>query len=750
MPSRRTAAIITAAIVVFGLVGCSRDPKMLAQKYVESGRRYYEKDKYREAIIEFSNASRVDPTSAEAHYRLGMVYLRIASWRSAAAEFNRAVALNDSHLPARVSLGTLLLAGGNIKGAQQQADFILAKDPSNVEAMALMANIEQAEGNGPEALVTMGKALQHSDDPELFFNMAILQSRNDNLPQTEVYLKKSVELEKKSAKPRLALAGFYVSQQRWDKAEEQFKTAIQLDSKQLGARLALARFYMMRQQNDRALEVLRDAKNDLPENSMALRAVANFYFATGDVDKAISEYASLVQQHPKDDGLKKAEIIALMAANRMKEAGRVAETLEKSSTRDTEAMLLRSELQLREGKPADAMRTAQEAVNKDLNNPFAHHQLGTALLAAGDSGRAEGEFRAALKLQPNLLPSLRALAPIALAKQDAATLADCADRLIKLQPLAYDGYLLRAAAEDGRKEDDKSFADLEKAASLAPNNPAPQNKLGTWYGEHKRLAEARKSFERALALDSENTEAMFNLIKVFNAQNDVRGAIARLRTQVNAAPSNATFQTMLGQLLAGSNDLQAAEAPLHRALELQPKNAVAYAVLSGVQASKGNTDAAIATTDLWITELPDDVMSYMTKGSLVSRKGDSNQALQLFKKALQIQPDFPLAAHNAAYLMLQQGKDLDVALSLAQVARRGMPASPNAADTLGWAYYQKGTYRSAIELLEEATRKVPSNPAFHYHLGMAYSKMNDHLKARAELQRALQLNPKLAEAQRAQ
>jgi len=62
-------------------------------------------------------------------------------------------------------------------------------------------------------------------------------------------------------------------------------------------------------------------------------------------------------------------------------------------------------------------------------------------------------------------------------------------------------------------------------------------------------------------------------------------------------------------------------------------------------------------------------------------------------------------------VLLQSGGNVDVALSLAQTARRGMPDSPNAADTLGWVYYQKGAYRSAIDLFQEALQLEEKNKA---------------------------------------
>jgi tetratricopeptide (TPR) repeat protein len=94
-----------------------------------------------------------------------------------------------------------------------------------------------------------------------------------------------------------------------------------------------------------------------------------------------------------------------------------------------------------------------------------------------------------------------------------------------------------------------------------------------------------------------------------------------------------------------------------------------------------------------------------------------------------------------AYLMLQNGEDLEAALSLAQIARQKMPDSASAADTLAWVYYQNGLYDAAVDLLQESLQKAPDNPTYHYHLGMVYQQQNNRAASREHLRRALQLNP---------
>jgi tetratricopeptide (TPR) repeat protein len=138
-------------------------------------------------------------------------------------------------------------------------------------------------------------------------------------------------------------------------------------------------------------------------------------------------------------------------------------------------------------------------------------------------------------------------------------------------------------------------------------------------------------------------------------------------------------------------------------------------------------------------------------GELYESKKDWKQAKDSYQKALDLKPDNPLASNNLAYAMLQTGGNVDVALSLAQTARREMPDSPNAADTLGWVLYQKGAYRSAIDLFQEALKlgeknKSPDNPTVHYHLGLAYEKTDQSGLAKQQLERVLKIDPNYLDA----
>ena len=102
-------------------------------------------------------------------------------------------------------------------------------------------------------------------------------------------------------------------------------------------------------------------------------------------------------------------------------------------------------------------------------------------------------------------------------------------------------------------------------------------------------------------------------------------------------------------------------------------------------------------------------------------------------------------------MILQVAGNLDTAMALAQTARRGMPESPAAADTLGWVYYQQKAYQPAIDLFQEALRlqeksRAAEDPGIHYHLGLAYQKNKQPALARQHLEKVLKINPNYSEA----
>src|SRR5215470_19045854 len=85
--------LLIVGFLALAFTGCTSDPNVRKQKYLESGQRYFDKGKYREAAIQFSNAVQVDSRFTEAHYQLAQTYLKLQEWTRAYQELSRTLEL---------------------------------------------------------------------------------------------------------------------------------------------------------------------------------------------------------------------------------------------------------------------------------------------------------------------------------------------------------------------------------------------------------------------------------------------------------------------------------------------------------------------------------------------------------------------------------------------------------------------------------------------------------------------------------
>jgi len=732
-----------AMLMVF-LAGCSsRNPEVRKQKYLESGKRYLDKGQYREAEIQFENAIQNDVRFAEAHYLLAQAAVKLGDGRTAVLELSKTIDIQPENYKARLDLANLLLMAGQFNDAKQHLDLLEQKDPDNPEVYISLANYYAGTNNIPAALANMQKAIQkdpkHSDS---YLNLALLQLRGQQWDAAEKNFKTAVELNPRSTNGLLLMGNFYQARGRFPEAEQAYRQAIAVAPDDPNPRLSLAGLYLAENKYSQAEDYLRQSKKDFPNNSDGYRMLGNFYYGNAQLDKAATEYASLYQEHPKDILVKKNYIQLLILLNRVDEARKLNDEIVKAKPDDADAQVYKAEIDIRAGKAADAVPTLQAVLKSDPDNAIAHYQLGLAYDQLGDSNKAEGEWRTAVQQRADLVEAHRALAGVAIHRGDPSGLAQEADQIISIQPGAPDGYLLRAVAEIDRKRYPEADEYLKKSLAKEPHNPAAYVQLGNLRVAQNQYGEAQQAFQQALDQDPNLTDAMGGVLNVDLLQKQPDKAVATLRAQLTKYPKNVGFHIMLGQLLLEQKkDLAGAEAELKQASELDKNNAEAAVKLAAVQAARGATDDALKTCTDGSKVNPREISFYLLSGGIYEGRQDWDRAKQQYQKALDIQSDNPLASNNLAYVMLQQGGNVDVAFAMAQTARQKMPDNPNTADTLGWAFYHKQVYKSAIPLFKEAVTKEPENPLFNYHLGLAYAKNGQAALAKQQLDRVVKLKP---------
>ncbi|MBV8207193.1 MAG: tetratricopeptide repeat protein [Acidobacteria bacterium] len=764
MLRKLTVALLTLAVIT----GCSRDPNVRKVKYLQSGNRYLEKQKFHEAVIQFTNALKYDPNYAEAHYRLGVAYMKMGNWPGASSELQRATALDGNHVNAQVDLGHVFIAYHDLSHARERLAAARAVDPDRTEVLVLKADIEAEEGRLTDAIDDMQKAVaQEGAKPEDMVFLSRLHERNNQLNEAEADLKKALEkyglnalaenttdsLSKfSSSSPVLegSLAEFYARHSRWPESEAAYRKAIQISPKEIALRQELATLLLAQRRMDDAVQVARDARQAMPDNSEAYRMLPNMYLVTGKTDQAMAEFGKLAAEHTRDTALQVQYATLLVDKGKLNEATAIVERQLKSNAKASSVQLLNARLLLLKGKSDDAKTALEALIHQEPDNAEAHHEMAKVDAVKADPEHVLSELHEAAMLQPNNYSIETDLARAALLSHNVKYADDATARMLKLAPNDASGYLLRAAVElaPGRGNAAAAESNFRKAMELAPNSPAPYLDLGMLRVTQKRFPDAEHLFQQALDRDATNVTSLRALLSAYLLQKQTEKAKAFMARSISLNPENSALHSLDAELSAALNDVKGAEAEMQKTIDLSKEKASAYRSLTIYASQKDDLSLALTTVQAWVKQYPNDPMAWQLMGSLSNDvRHDWETAKHCYEKVLQLDPDNAAAANNLAYGLLQHGGNVDLALSYAQTARRVANNNPEVADTLGWAYYQKHSYRLALDQFESAQkmREAAKQPSavVELHMGMTYMALNQGPEAKKHIQRALQIDPKI-------
>jgi tetratricopeptide (TPR) repeat protein len=219
------------------------------------------------------------------------------------------------------------------------------------------------------------------------------------------------------------------------------------------------------------------------------------------------------------------------------------------------------------------------------------------------------------------------------------------------------------------------------------------------------------------------------------AEAAIRDAIAKDR--------NASLYNLLGTYYAQVGRLSDAESALVQARQIDPNNSNTLQLLGRLYLQQKSVDRALAQYSQATQANPNDAGIWTLFGILNEATGKQDVARNAYERALQLQPDAGPAANNLAWIYAQEGKDLDRALDLARRAKLALPDSPAVSDTLGWIYYKRKLFDSALPLIQEALKNSPENANYYYHLAAVLQGQGKKDQAKTALTKALKLNAAL-------
>jgi FkbM family methyltransferase len=126
-----------------------------------------------------------------------------------------------------------------------------------------------------------------------------------------------------------------------------------------------------------------------------------------------------------------------------------------------------------------------------------------------------------------------------------------------------------------------------------------------------------------------------------------------------------------------------------------------------------------------------------------------DEAVAAYHKALEFQPNFPVALSNLGNTLKQQGK-FEEAEASCRESLRLKPDYPTAYNNLGVALVAQGRLEEASETFERALALMPNDAVTHSNLSASLVRQGKFSEAEANSKQALSLNPNYAEAHKNQ
>jgi len=759
------------AIAAIALLSCSRDPAYLKQRYLESGNKYFDQKRFKEANIMYRKALEQDRKFGEAWYHLALVDLELSRVTDAVEALRRAYQLLTVQKPkspeaddTTLKLAEIMLTASQGSDRQEEimaevrpmVDGLLKRKPDSWEGhkltgdlMLIATGAAFKAGKTEEGKQNMATAIQEyrtalaakPGDYIVTLSLGRTLSLDGETDEAETLFKSLVE------KDKVNLNNIYLRQQKLPEAEAILRSAIAAVPKDASLRLTLARFYYSTKRQDDLIALLNNMKKDLKQFPQAYFQSGDFYGRVGQFDAALKQYDEGIQKDSANkNSYLKREIEVYIRQQNMVMAQAKNDQILANDPKDPEAKGLRATLMLDKGDVAHALTDLESVVTARPGNWVAHFNLGRAHFAKGEYEQALQEFNKCIELNPRYLPARYAQTQVDIVRGNFDAASHDADEVLKIDPNSVQGRVMKAASLQRLNRYDEARTLLNEVLEKNPKQVETLLEIGVLDLNQKKTKDALDHFRRAYEAAPQNIRGLLGESKALLMDGQPDKSVELIRQAAQAKPSM-ELQRELGNAQMGARQFDAAiatyQALINGTTDIRLKGDL-YSRLAEAYRYKGDNPKSTEYMEMASKDLPDNAAISTNLALLYEAGNNLPKARTAYENAIKINRNNPLALNNLAYLITETNGDLNQALTYAQEAEQRLPNFLEVRDTMGWIYLKKNMADGAVDEFKQLVIKAPLDPTYHYHYAMALKQKGDTITAKSECQMALSNRPSKA------
>jgi len=808
-PLARAATALALLGLCLLLAGCSSREEKLAG-YLEKARKFHEAGDYKSEILELRNALQLEPSSPEVNLLVADASLADGNMGNASFYYREAYRLDPSQTRAAMMYAPIVMLD-KPEEAEKLIEEVLEKDPKNVLAYMRKTELTMLRNDYDEALrIALTAVNLVPDDPLGYRNLgtayrAVIRSRRLEKKEVpaDLYEKaldsfaraEALEKEKTgflSWPDTLERARIYEGwpghqaeatktlQEAWDMtqsleakvamgkvAAEALNYAAATGDRDLigwalerrveahpGSARAwkrLARFKSLSkdEEEEGAEAVWKQAVETSPDVPEIQASYATSIHLAGRTDEALAYLDALDGEIATDPDIHMARVSILLDAGRLDDATRAIDVFRSQHPAEVRVEIAEARLMMVQGLVVAARAKLRElAGSAERVDVFV--LLADAEKACGDSTAALKAISRAIELTDDPAPSMLLTQMSLRAKTGdwrsvLSSFRELQKRNMPLVPAAW-AYRIKALYETGQKKEarkalDRALGQLE----------APSPTLALVMAEYEKARDperVRAVLDSAIAANPGVPRLVIERAGL-EAPKGKDAVLAYLDAHGADSPGQPLLKVARAQVLVSLGRLKEAETEAFAAFESKQRPIEAPLLLARLLESQRRRPEAIHVLEVTRDGgLITDEQLWLL-GRLQMDEGNLDAARDALEDALRRNPNYNVALNDLAYVLAEQGTDLDRALDLARKAREGLPHSAAVADTLGLVYLRRDLARAALVEFDAAVdlAKDPRGPIaeYHFHRGLALEKLERPREALAAFDAALALDPENAQ-----
>ena len=298
------------------------------------------------------------------------------------------------------------------------------------------------------------------------------------------------------------------------------------------------------------------------------------------------------------------------------------------------------------------------------------------------------------------------------------------------------------AAQELARAGKLAEAETELKAILA----AEYRRLMKIYGALNSREPALEAAEAAANYQATDSDLLIEVAMAHLEAAQFDKALAPLLKAAQLQPNNPDVQRTLGKTYFALGDYEKSASALEVAVKLDPKDFNSGFTLAITYLQQRQFTAARRVFDSMIAEFGEQPQLHIAIGRAFREAGRLPEAIEEFKRAIALSPQFPGAHYNLGLAYLWNEGGSAVANAEAEF-KSELVTNPNDFFSnyyLGITCIFQRKWEPAIEFLRTASRIQPNNPDPYFELSQAYQELQEHDQAIEVLRKTIELNPNLA------